>query len=91
MWRVEGQLPCVSPVIDTVADYASERLASIKELDEAANVFIPGEGQVFGIMIHHWVYRDAVEINDLLAWVKSVRDRFGLLPIPVSQLMRTFS
>jgi len=91
MWRVEGRLPCVSPVIDVGADYAGSRLASTNALDEMVSGLISAEGQVLGIMIHHWLYRDMTEIDDLLAWGKRVRDRCELSPVSVSQLIRDFS
>jgi len=89
MWRIEGQLPCVSPVIDTVADYTDPRPASIDKLDAMVNSMFLKRVQVFGIMMHHWVYRDKIDIENMLKWVKSIRDRFELTPVTVTQLMQS--
>ncbi|MDX8391442.1 MAG: DUF2334 domain-containing protein [Mariprofundaceae bacterium] len=90
MWQVEGQLPCVSPAMDTVADYAAAQLVPISELNDAAMRFIACGEQAFGIMIHHWIYRDMAEIDALIEWVECIRDRCSLYPASVSQLMRGF-
>lgn len=90
-YRVEGRLPCVSPVLDMVADYGSSSPRMPDELDERVEELLSDGIAMLGIMLHHWVYRDVADADVALQWLRRTAERYDLKPVPVSRLLEGIS
>jgi hypothetical protein len=87
VYSIKGVLPCVSPVMDVTRDYSPPRPWQEKDLRQQTEELIMMGIPVFGIMIHHWIYKDMAEVEAFIDWLMLVKQKENFVPVRVGTIM----
>jgi len=87
LYAMEGRLPCVSPALDATKDYAQKIPLSEKELIRKTERILLAGISVLGIMVHHWVYRTAQEVDSVIKGIGKIISKDVFEPTLPGSLM----